>query len=133
MMSSYQSRILSDESHDFGFVGQAFIHEIVSSCVMLVSIIVKLIGLACTVPGHVIAVAPAVVCVVVAMAIAVLVAIIGAIVGSLAWAIIAAVGIASCIAKRSQFAVFGDDLFGELFVLGREICKHLAIEGCCRS
>ena len=35
--------------------------------------------------------------------------------------------------REANFDVLGGDLFGELFVAGREIRKHLAIGGCGRG
>jgi hypothetical protein len=128
-MASYQGRILPGKSHNFGFVGQASIHDIVSDCIKLVSIVGELTGLTGMIPDNVIAVAPAIVGVVVATAIAVLGAIVGTIVEAIGWAIIVSTPVASCVAKRSKIAVFGCNLFGELFVCCREICKHLAIGG----
>ncbi len=87
-MTSVQSRIRPEPSHDLGLVGQAAIEEIVPcGFTLLVSIVGVSTGLAGVIPGDVVAVAPAIVGVVVAPAESVLAAnvcmVAGYIVGSL--------------------------------------------------
>jgi hypothetical protein len=71
-MTSCQGRICPKQSHDLGYVGQASIEEIVLCGLTLVTIVGILTGLAGVIPGHVLAVAPAIVGVVVATAVVVL-------------------------------------------------------------
>jgi hypothetical protein len=132
-MTSGQSRIHPEPSHDLGLVGQAAIEEIVPCGLTLVSIVRVSTGLAGVITGDVVAVAPAIVGVVVATAVAARSAIVRAVVRALVGAIGVAGGATFGRAKGSNFDVLGDDLFGELFVAGREIRKHLAIGGCGRG
>jgi hypothetical protein len=133
-MTSVQSRIRPEPSHDLGLVGQAAIEEIVPcGFTLLVSFVGVSTGLAGVIPGDVVAVAPAIVGVVVATAVAARSAIVRAFVRALVGAIGVAVGATSGRAKGSNFDVLGGDLFCELFVAAREIRKHLAIGGCGRG